>query len=220
MRLHKVVTALMITLLLSWALNSAAQVPTTPTGTPRPLVTAKLSQVGGQSVITCTVKDSRGHAVRSQKVSVQKAAVITGPFADWMSQKTNVNGQALLPYAQPTYTWYVRCAAALPPGVTEPAGRGVRRAKTQNSVLVVSTTMTIRGKKLRPSPTATPRPTATATPAPYLRPRSLLPPHRDRRPLPHNRRRRLRLHQHRRLRLPHTQQSLRQSRRARHPRRR
>ena len=114
MRLHTIVSTLLITPLLSWALNSAAQVPPTPTPTaaPRLLVTARLTQVSGHSVIACTVKDSSGKAVPSQTVSVQKAAAITGPFADWMSKKTNVNGQALFPYAQPTYTWYVRCAAA------------------------------------------------------------------------------------------------------------
>ena len=114
MRPHSVVSMFMITPLLGWALNSTAQVPPTPTptATPRLLVTAKLSQVSGHSIITCTVKNSSGKAVSSQKVTVQKAAAITGPFADWMSKKTNVNGQALLPYAQPTYTWYVRCAAA------------------------------------------------------------------------------------------------------------
>ena len=119
-----------------------------------PLVTAKLSQVSGHSVIGCTVKDSSGHAVRSQKVSVQKAVAITGPFADWMSKKTAVNGQALLPYAQPTYTWYVRCASTLPAGTAA------------QQTLFVSATKTIRGIKPRPSPTATPRPTATATATP------------------------------------------------------
>ena len=113
MRPHTIVSTLLITPLLSWALNSAAQVPLTPTptATPRLLVTAKLSQVSGHSIIACTVKDSSGHALPSKKVSVQKAAAVSGPFADWMSKKTNVNGQALLPYSQPTYTWYVRCAA-------------------------------------------------------------------------------------------------------------
>ena len=157
MRPQTIVSMLMITPLLSWALNSAAQVPPTPTptATPRLLVTAKLTQVSGHSVIACTVKDSSGHAVRSQTVSVQKAAAVTGPFADWMSKKTTVNGQALFPYAQPTYTWYVRCAAAWPARRTALPAR-----------FIVSATKTIKGKKPRPSPTATPRPTATATPKP------------------------------------------------------
>ena len=109
MRPHSVVSMLMITPLLGWALNGAAQVPPTPTPTaaPRLVVGARLTQVSGHSVIACTVKDSKGHALRSQTVSVQKAAAVTGPFADWMSKKTTANGQALLPYAQPTYTWYV-----------------------------------------------------------------------------------------------------------------
>ena len=63
-------------------------------------------------VIACTVKDSTGLPVPSKIVSVQKAPAVTGPFAVWMSKKTNVNGQALFPYVPPTYTWYVRCAAA------------------------------------------------------------------------------------------------------------
>ena len=92
----------------------------------------ELSQVSGHSVIACTVKDSRGHAVPSQKVSVQKAAAVTGPFADWMSKKTNMKGQALFPYAPPTYTWYVRCAAA--------GG--------------VSPTQWIRGRRPTPKPTS------------------------------------------------------------------
>ena len=167
MRLHTVVSTLMITLLLSWALNSAAQVPPTPTATQRLSVTARLSQVSGHSVITCTVTNSSGHAVRSQTVSVQKAAAVTGPFADWMSKKTNVNGQALLPYAQPTYTWYVRCAASV-----AQAGAGARAQET----LFVSATKTILGKKPRPSPTATPRPTATATPRPTATPTPTVAP--------------------------------------------
>ena len=114
MCLQIIVSTLVITPFLCWALNGAAQVPPTPTptATPRFVVTARLTQVSGHSVIACTVKNSSGKAVSSQTVSVQKAAAITGPFADWMSKKTTVNGQALFPYAQPTYTWYVRCAAA------------------------------------------------------------------------------------------------------------
>ena len=76
------------------------------------LLTGRLSQVNGRSIITCTVKNSRGRAVASQKVSVQKASALSGPYAVWMSKVTNVQGQALFPYAPPTYTWYVRCAAA------------------------------------------------------------------------------------------------------------
>ena len=131
-------------LALFFAAPAFAQVsPTpTPTGTPRLLVTARLTKVSGHSVIACTVKNSSGKAVSSQKVSVKKSAAITGPFALWMSKKTAVNGQALFPYAQPTYTWYVRCAAA-------------------GSVSAIKT---IVGTRPRPSPTATPRPTATATP--------------------------------------------------------
>ena len=83
-----------------------------PTGTPRLYVTARLSQVSGHSIITCTVKNSRGRAVRSQKVSVQKASALSGPYAVWMSKLTNVQGQALFPYAPPKNSWYVRCAAA------------------------------------------------------------------------------------------------------------
>ena len=84
----------------------------TPTATPHLLVTVKLSQVSGHSIITCTVKNSRGRAVKSQKVSVQKAAALSGPYAVWMSKLTNVQGQALFPYAQPKNSWYVRCSAA------------------------------------------------------------------------------------------------------------
>ena len=79
-----------------------------------------------------------------------------------MSKKTNVNGQGIFPYAQPTYTWYVQCAAA--------------DTATALPMLSVSRTLTIKGKKPRPSPTATPRPTRdgharadptlTATPTP------------------------------------------------------
>ena len=101
MRPQTIVSMLVITPLLSWAFNCAAQVQSTPTptATPRLLVTAKLTQVSGHSIIACTVKNSSGKAVRSQIVSVQKAAAVTGPFANWMSKKTAVNGQALLPYA-------------------------------------------------------------------------------------------------------------------------
>ena len=165
-------TSLLFSFLVSsllCALRSYAVTPT-PTATPQRYVTAKLSQVSGQSVITCTVKTSRGRAVPSQIVSVQKAAAITGPFADWMSKKTNIKGQALLPYAQPTYTWFARCAAALPLGVAEPPTQGLRLAQTRDSVLVVSATVKINGRKPRPTPTATPRPTATATPAPTATP--------------------------------------------------
>jgi len=83
-----------------------------PTVTPRLYVTARLSQVSGHSVITCTVKDSGGRAVKSQKVSVEKAATLSGPYAVWMSKRTNVQGQALFPYAMPKKSWYVRCDAA------------------------------------------------------------------------------------------------------------
>ena len=99
------VTSLLVGFLvcsLLYALPSYAVTPA-PTATPQRYVTAKLSQVSGQSVITCTVKDSRGRAVPSQKVSVQKASAIQGPYAVWMSKKTGVKGQALYPYAhQPT----------------------------------------------------------------------------------------------------------------------
>ena len=160
MRSQTIVSMMMITPLLVWALNSAAQVPPTPTSTatPRLLVTARLTKVNGHSTIACTVKDSSGRAVRAQTVSVQKAAAVTGPFADWMSKKTNVNGQGIFPYAQPTYTWYVRCASA------------VQTTLRAQATLFVSATKTIVGKRPRPSPTATPRPTATATPVPTVTP--------------------------------------------------
>ena len=94
------VTSLLVGFLVCsffYTLPSYAATPT-PTATPQRYVTAKLSQVSGHSIIACTVKDSSGHAVTSQKVSVQKAAAVTGPFALWMSKKTNLNGQALFPY--------------------------------------------------------------------------------------------------------------------------
>ncbi len=154
MRLRPHISVFIITLLIGWALNSAAQVQPTPTPTaaPRLVVGAGLAQVSGHSVIACTVKDSSGHAVPSKTVSVQKAAAMSGPFALWMSKKTNVNGQATFPYAPPTYTWYVRCASM--------AGAAARAQST----LYVSATKRIVGKKWRPSPTATPQPTATAKP--------------------------------------------------------
>ena len=68
--------------------------------------------MSGHSIITCTVKNSRGRAVASQKVSVQKASVLSGPYATWMSKLTNVQGQALFPHAKPKKSWYVRCSAA------------------------------------------------------------------------------------------------------------
>jgi len=154
MRPQTIISMLIITPLLVWALNSTAQVPPTPTptATPHLLVTAQLSQVSGKSIISCTVKNRSGHAVPSQTVSVQKASAPQGPFAVWRSKKTNVKGQALLPYSQPTYTWYARCAT------TDTA--------TALPMLSVSRTLTITGNKPRPSPTATPRPTATPTPTP------------------------------------------------------
>ena len=153
---HAILSTLLFTLPLSWALNCSAQTnPTpTPTAAPRLYVAAKLSQVSGHSVITCTVKNSSGRPVVSQTVSVQKSAVVAGPFSLWMSKKTNVNGQALFPYAPPTYTWYVRCTSVAQAGVAA------------QPMLFVSATKMIRGKKPRPSPTATPIPTATATPTP------------------------------------------------------
>ena len=141
--------------LFLFAAPTFAQVPPTPTPTaPCPLVTARLTQVSSHLVIACTVKDSTNLPVPSKIVSVQRAAAVTGPFAVWMSKKTNVNGRALFPYAQPRNTWYVRCAAAcsVSPGAT-----------TKYSV---SRTLTIKGQKPRPSPIATPRPTVTATVTP------------------------------------------------------
>ena len=82
-----------------------------PTGTPL-VVTIKLTQLSGHRIIACTVKDRAGQAVVSQIVSVEKAAAATGPYTTWMSKKTNLKGQSLLPYAQPKNTWYVRCSAA------------------------------------------------------------------------------------------------------------
>ena len=143
------------TLLLALALflfadSAFAQVSPTPTPTaPCPLVTARLTQVSSHLVIACTVKDSTGLPVPSKIVSVQKAPAVTGPFAVWMSKKTTVNGRALLPYVPPTYTWYVRCAAACS---VSPS------ATTRYSV---SQILTIKKQKPRPSPTATPRPTST-----------------------------------------------------------
>ena len=135
---------------LLFAAPAFAQVPPTPTptGTPRLLVTARLTQVSGRLIIACTVKDSSGLAVPSQKVSVQKAAALKGPYAVWMSKNTTQRGVAIFPYAQPTYTWYVRCAAAG----------------------VVSASKMIAGKKPKPSPTATPRPTSLRQPPPDQRP--------------------------------------------------
>ena len=127
--------------LFLFADSAFAQVSPTPTPTaPCPLVTARLTQASSQLVIACTVKDSTGLPVPSKIVSVQKAPAVTGPFAVWMSKKTNVNGRALLPYAPPTYTWYVRCAAACSASPS---------ATTRYSV---SQTLTIKGQKPRPSP--------------------------------------------------------------------
>jgi hypothetical protein len=138
---------LVISLLMGWAIGAAAQVLPTPTAMPRLLVTARLTRVNGHSAVACAVKDSSGRAVPSQKVSVQKAGAMTGPLANWMSKKTAANGQSIFPYAQPTYTWYVRCAAA-------------------DSVSPIKT---IKGKRPRPSPTATPNTIATAaTPRPTV----------------------------------------------------
>ena len=152
MRSQAIISTLIFTLLLSWSVNCTAQAsPTpTPTGVQRLYVTAYLAQVSGHLVIACIVKDSDGQAVPSQTVSVQKAPAVTGPFTVWMSKKTTAKGRALFPYSQPTYTWYVRCAAA--------------ETATALPGLSVSRTLTIRGKKPRPSPTATPRPTATPMP--------------------------------------------------------
>ena len=146
------VTSLLVGFLvcsLIHALPSYAATPT-PTATPQRYVTAKLSQVSGQSVITCTVKDSRGRAVPSQKVSVQTASAIQGPYSVWMSKKTNAQGQALFPYA-PSRSARIRLT-------TDP--RCVRCAAAGS----VSPTKWIKGKRPTPTPTATPRPTATPTP--------------------------------------------------------
>ena len=140
-----------------YALPSYAATPT-PTATPCPLVAARLAQMSGHLVIACTVKDSSGLAVPSRTVSVQKSPAVTGPFAVWMSKDTNVNGQALFPYAQPMYTWYVRCASACSVSPSAAARYSVSR------------TLRINGRRPRPSPTATPRPTATATPRPTATP--------------------------------------------------
>ena len=148
---------LLVLALFLFADSAFAQVSPTPTPTPTapcPLVTARLTQVSSHLVIACTVKDSTGLPVPSKIVSVQKAPAVTGPFAVWMSKKTNVNGRALLPYVPPTYTWYVRCAAACSASPS---------ATTRYSV---SQTLTIKGQKPRPSPIATPRPTVTATVTP------------------------------------------------------
>ena len=127
--------------LFLFADSAFAQVSPTPTPTaPCPLVTARLTQVSSLLVIACTVKDSTGLPVPSKIVSVQKAPAVTGPFAVWMSKKTNVKGQALFPYVPPTYTWYVRCAAACSASPS---------ATTRYSV---SQTLTIKGQKPRPSP--------------------------------------------------------------------
>ena len=76
----------------------------TPVAIPAPTgpldVTAKLTQMSGHLVIACIVKDSAGQAVASQIVSVEKAAALAGPYTTWMSKKTNVKGQALLPYGR------------------------------------------------------------------------------------------------------------------------
>ena len=131
---------------------------------------------------------------------------MTGPFADWMSKKTSVNGQALLPYAQPTYTWYVRCTATLPLGVTLTCPQRIE-ARTNVRLLSWSSQRPRRYKEKgrgqarqqpldpqrrpRPpdmtptptvtaTPTATPKPTATPTPrsqsTPTATPRQSLPP--------------------------------------------
>ncbi len=160
----------------------------TPSPTPRPTatplllsVTAKLSQVNGQSVVACTVKDKRGHAVPSQTVSVQRAAAVTGPFADWMSKKTTVKGQALLPYSQPTYTWYVRCATVAG-GIGGCAARAHRVSdhNDQREKAEANPDFYPDGHSEHPTPsptstptatpTRTPTPTPTATPTPTVTP--------------------------------------------------
>ena len=146
------VTSLLVGFLVCSVLYALPSHAATPA--PRRSVTAKLSQVSGQSVITCTVKDRRGRAVPSQKVSVQTASVPEGPYSVWMSKKTNARGQALFPYAASRSARLlhscVRCAAAG----------------------TVSAPQTMNGKKPKPTPTATPKPTVTptATPRPTATP--------------------------------------------------
>ena len=138
---------ILLGLALFFAAPAFAQVSPTPTP-PRLSVTAKLLQMSGRSIIACNVKDRSGTPVASQTVSVQKSSKTTGPFANWMSKKTGVKGQALFPYSQPKNTWYVRCRAA---------GN-------------VSLPKMIKGRSPSPSPTATPRPTSSAAPTPTPKP--------------------------------------------------
>lgn len=153
---HAILSTLVFVPLLSWAVTCSAQTsPTsTPTGTPRLNVTARLTQVSGHSVIACSVKDGSGKAVPSQIVSVQKAAAITGPFALWMSKNTTQRGVALFPYARPKNTWYVRCYAG-------GSVSSVKMIKGQNPGPSPTVTPT-----KAPIPTGTASPPATATPTP------------------------------------------------------
>ena len=181
-----VVTSLVVGVLVCsflYSLPSHAATPT-PTATPQRYVTAKLSQVSGQSVITCTVKNSRGRAVPSQIVSVQTASAPQGPYAVWMSKKTNAQGQALFPYAPSrsarlmltTDTWCVRCAAA---GSVSPTKWIKGKRPTPTPTPVVTPTATPRPTATPTptvTPTATPRPTATPTPTGTPTPRPTATP--------------------------------------------
>ena len=74
--------------------------------------TAASSPTSARPTINCIVNDGDGQPVTSLTTSVEKAAAEAGPYSAWMSKKTNVKGQAVLPYATPKRTMYVRCAAA------------------------------------------------------------------------------------------------------------
>ena len=116
-----------------------------PTGSAgRFTVYVGLTTVNNRSVIYCTVVDSSNKSrVTSQAVSVEKSRDSAGPYAQWASKTTNVNGQAVFPYSPPKNTWYVRCAVDGD----------------------VSTSKVKQGSSPTPPPDSpTPNPTATAKP--------------------------------------------------------
>ena len=167
-------------------------------------VTARLSQVSGHSVITCTVKDSRGRVVPSQKVSVQTAAatravcsldvkedkrarpshlsICTVTISQAPAANTCVRAMRRRGGVSPTTTIKGKKPTAKSDGHSEANSHSDPHAYGDSKTDAYRTPTPTVTPTVTPTPTATPYPTATPTPTPTLT-------NRRRRRLSQNRRR-------------------------------
>ena len=149
------VTSLLVGFLVCSLFYALRAMPPRP-ATPLLHVTAKLSQVSGQSIVTCTVKDSRGRAVPSQKYRYKRPLHHKGQLSPEVKEDKRARPCPLsictVEISQdPADIGHscVRCAAA---GGVSPI-KWIKRPRPTTDCNPESQTQTIKGRK--PTSTAT-----------------------------------------------------------------